>query len=53
VSDQSRETLRPRTPDATGGWGLTLIGELASRWGIERQRAGKMIWIELDLTPSA
>jgi transcriptional regulator with XRE-family HTH domain len=51
VSDQSRATIRPRTPGIDGGWGLTLIGELATRWGVERFDAGKKIWIEFDLTP--
>ena len=50
VSDQSRQTLQPRTPDIDGGWGLRLVGELATRWGVDRQRAGKTIWVELDLT---
>jgi transcriptional regulator with XRE-family HTH domain/anti-sigma regulatory factor (Ser/Thr protein kinase) len=49
VSDQSRETIRPRTPGIDGGWGLVIIGELATRWGVERQRAGKTIWAEFDL----
>jgi transcriptional regulator with XRE-family HTH domain/anti-sigma regulatory factor (Ser/Thr protein kinase) len=53
VADQNTHTFRPRTPDIDGGWGLTLIGELATRWGIERHRAGKVVWVELDLTPSA
>ena len=50
VSDQSRQTVQPRTPDIDGGWGLRLVGELATRWGVDRQRAGKTIWVELDLT---
>jgi serine/threonine-protein kinase RsbW len=50
VSDQSRQTIQPRTPDIDGGWGLRLVGELATRWGVERQSSGKTIWIELDLT---
>jgi transcriptional regulator with XRE-family HTH domain/anti-sigma regulatory factor (Ser/Thr protein kinase) len=53
VSDPNRQTIRPRTPDVEGGWGLTLVGELATRWGVERHRAGKTIWIEFDLTPGA
>jgi transcriptional regulator with XRE-family HTH domain/anti-sigma regulatory factor (Ser/Thr protein kinase) len=51
VSDQSSKTIRPRTPGIDGGWGLTLVGELASRWGVERRTDGKTIWIEYDLTP--
>jgi transcriptional regulator with XRE-family HTH domain/anti-sigma regulatory factor (Ser/Thr protein kinase) len=49
VSDQSRQTVQPRTPDADGGWGLRLVGELATRWGVERHERGKTIWVELDL----
>jgi transcriptional regulator with XRE-family HTH domain len=49
VSDESSQTMRPRSPGADGGWGLTLISELASRWGIDRRATGKTIWIELDL----
>jgi transcriptional regulator with XRE-family HTH domain/anti-sigma regulatory factor (Ser/Thr protein kinase) len=50
VSDQSTETIRPRTPDIRGGWGLTLLGALATRWGVDRQSGGKTIWIEMGLT---
>ena len=49
VLDQDTETIRPRTPDATGGWGLTIVGQLATRWGVERSNEGKLIWVELDL----
>lgn len=49
VSDQSRQTIQPRSPDIDGGWGLRLIGELATRWGVERRSSGKTIWVELDL----
>jgi len=52
VSDQNKQTIRPQTPDVDGGWGLTLVAELATRWGVERQSAGKTIWIEYHLTPS-
>jgi anti-sigma regulatory factor (Ser/Thr protein kinase) len=53
VSDQSPEPIRPRTADIHGGWGLTLLGELAARWGVEREHGGKTIWIEMDLTRRA
>ena len=49
VGDDSRETIRPRTPSVEGGWGLTLVGELATRWGVERLTSGKKIWVEFDL----
>jgi len=52
VSDQDRQTVRPRTPDLEGGWGLMLVGELATRWGVERHTAGKTVWVEFDLKPS-
>jgi transcriptional regulator with XRE-family HTH domain/anti-sigma regulatory factor (Ser/Thr protein kinase) len=52
VSDTNHHALRPRTPDTNGGWGLTLVAELATRWGVERQRGGKTMWVEFDL-PSA
>jgi transcriptional regulator with XRE-family HTH domain/anti-sigma regulatory factor (Ser/Thr protein kinase) len=51
VSDQSSQSIRPRTPDVHGGWGLALTGELATRWGVERGPGGKTIWTEIDLTP--
>jgi serine/threonine-protein kinase RsbW len=51
VSDQNSQAIRPRTPDVDGGWGLTLVGELATGWGVERHGAGKTIWIEFDLKP--
>jgi transcriptional regulator with XRE-family HTH domain/anti-sigma regulatory factor (Ser/Thr protein kinase) len=51
VSDQGTQAIRPRTPGKDGGWGLTLVAELTTRWGVERQTTGKTIWIEFDLTP--
>jgi hypothetical protein len=50
VSDQSPDSLRPRTPDIYGGWGLSIVAQLATRWGVERRDNGKTIWIELALT---
>lgn len=49
VSDQNRRAIRPRTPEIDGGWGLTIVGELATRWGVERHSNGKTISVELDL----
>jgi anti-sigma regulatory factor (Ser/Thr protein kinase)/transcriptional regulator with XRE-family HTH domain len=49
VSDDGDGSIRPRTPGVNGGWGLALIGELATRWGVERRSPGKTAWIELDL----
>lgn len=53
VSDQSTRSIRPRTPGHDGGWGLAIVSELATRWGVERKPGGKTIWFELDLDPSA
>src|SRR5262249_17469881 len=50
VSDQNGDAVRPRTPDIHGGWGLTLVAELATRWGVERERGRKTIWTEIALT---
>jgi len=52
VSDQSRSSIRPRSPGVDGGWGLAVVGELATRWGVDRHSAGKTIWAEFDLTPA-
>lgn len=49
VADDSPRPARPRTPDDDGGWGLTLVMELASRWGAGRDRGKNVTWFELDL----
>jgi transcriptional regulator with XRE-family HTH domain/anti-sigma regulatory factor (Ser/Thr protein kinase) len=53
VSDQSTRPIRPRTraEDNAGGWGLALVAQLATRWGVEREDTGKTIWVEFDLSP--
>jgi transcriptional regulator with XRE-family HTH domain/anti-sigma regulatory factor (Ser/Thr protein kinase) len=50
VSDQSPRPIHPRTPDADGGWGMTIVAELAHRWGVERRTDGKSVWVELVLS---
>lgn len=52
VSDQNSDGIKPRTPEVDGGWGLALVGELATRWGVERHGGGKTIWVEFDLSPT-
>ena len=52
VSDQDHQAVRPRTPALDGGWGLTIIGELSTRWGVERHDRGKTVWVELQLQKS-
>lgn len=49
VGDSASRAARPRTPDENGGWGLTLVMELASRWGAGRSAGKNMTWFELDL----
>ena len=49
VSDQDTQAVRPRPSGTDGGWGLTFVAELATRWGAERRDDGKTIWVELDL----
>ena len=40
----------PLHPDAGSGWGLWLVGEMASRWGVLRDPT--RVWFELDLLPT-
>ena len=54
VSDADSRSIHPRAADVDGGWGLTLVAELATAWGVKRRHAsGKAIWIEFDLSPRA
>jgi anti-sigma regulatory factor (Ser/Thr protein kinase) len=34
-----------------GGWGLFLTGQLADRWGIDREEGWTTVWLERDLGP--
>ncbi|RKE20739.1 ATP-binding protein [Streptomyces sp. TLI_171] len=50
VGDHDPRPPRPRTaaPDATGGRGLLLVGELSTRWGYYPTTPdGKVVWAEL------
>ena len=40
------EARRP-DPAQTGGWGLHLVDQLASRWGVT-EHAGNRVWFEID-----
>ncbi|WP_440101741.1 ATP-binding protein [Streptosporangium sp. H16] len=42
-------TRRPGL-DATGGRGLVLVNDLATRWGFHRDSSGTVIWFELHST---
>jgi signal transduction histidine kinase len=47
AGDGSGRKPMPRTPDHTGGWGLYLLDELASRWGVI-DHDGTRVWFEID-----
>jgi anti-sigma regulatory factor (Ser/Thr protein kinase) len=49
VHDGDPHALQRRrpAPDALGGRGLQLVGELADAWGVERRQRGKAVWFEL------
>lgn len=37
----------PEDPDRPGGWGLRLVDEMASRWGVA-DGDGARVWFEID-----
>jgi serine/threonine-protein kinase RsbW len=41
----------PSRRGEVGGWGLHLVGELSSRWGIYPDTDGTTVWFEVDLPP--
>ncbi|MFE7156977.1 SpoIIE family protein phosphatase [Streptomyces sp. NPDC057636] len=55
VSDASNTAphLRRARVFDEGGRGLLLVAQLTDRWGTRQTRAGKVIWAEQSLTPSA
>jgi transcriptional regulator with XRE-family HTH domain len=53
VADSSSIGPRLRQPDETGGWGLRIVMELASRWGGGRYDGQNLTWFELDLPAPA
>lgn len=48
VDDASPAPARVRRPDHTGGRGLLLVAQLATRWGTDYRDGGKTVWAELD-----
>ncbi|MEV4529184.1 ATP-binding protein [Streptosporangium sp. NPDC049304] len=38
------------SPEATGGRGLLLVNDLATRWGFHRDPTGTVVWFELHST---
>ena len=51
VTDRSAHAprLRPQA-DATGGFGLRLVGQVTDRWGWSPIAGGKAVWAEFQLT---
>jgi anti-sigma regulatory factor (Ser/Thr protein kinase) len=50
VSDTSAEMPRIRAKPDVGGYGLRIVDELATRWGVEAvPDNGKTVWFELDV----
>ncbi|MCX0271728.1 ATP-binding protein [Nocardia zapadnayensis] len=47
VHDSSPVPARIRRPDHTGGRGLLLVTQLATRWGTDWCDGGKTVWAEL------
>ncbi|MBF6469931.1 ATP-binding protein [Nocardia beijingensis] len=47
VDDASPAPARIRRPDHTGGRGLILVDQLATRWGVDYHGRGKTVWAEL------
>ena len=40
------------TPYQDHGWGLYLVGQIADRWGVDRE-GGTAVWFEIDSSRSA
>lgn len=49
VADRSARLPEMRTPGDTdtGGRGLRIVDEVATRWGVDQRRTGKCVWFEL------
>jgi len=39
--------MRPLDSARDGGWGLHIVGRIASRWGLEQRTGEKTIWCEI------
>jgi len=51
VTDTSAAMPRIRETPDVGGYGLRIVDELATRWGVESiPDDGKTVWFELDVT---
>lgn len=54
VTDRSRAKpmMGLLTPDGMTGRGLTLVGRLSKRWGVDAAPEGKVVWAEVDPEPA-
>jgi DNA-binding NarL/FixJ family response regulator len=50
-SDPTLPEIHKSDPERTGGRGLFLVDQIASRWGAEASADGKVVWFELDRDP--
>ena len=49
VHDDSSNPPARRAAGETGGWGLGLLDELSTQWGVDQQSDdGKIVWFEID-----
>lgn len=48
VADGSERSIRPRAADEAGGFGLTLVATMATRWGGGRVAGRNVTWFEMD-----
>ena len=49
VHDESASLPVRRAVGETGGWGLGLLDELATQWGVDQHSDdGKTVWFEMD-----
>jgi anti-sigma regulatory factor (Ser/Thr protein kinase) len=39
----------PSPGDASGGWGLFLVDQIAARWGVSRAPTGTCVWFEMPV----
>jgi anti-sigma regulatory factor (Ser/Thr protein kinase) len=46
VGDDSEARPVRRAPDADGGYGLNIVNEVCTRWGVEHVAGGKIVWCE-------
>ncbi len=54
VSDRSMEppVRQGQDPDSPSGFGLTIVSQLSSDWGWEREERGKRVWADLGTRSS-